>query len=305
MTFQYPWVLTLVVLPLALAIWEWHRAGLRVPLPFDDVEELPRGVLLERGVRAAQLLPSALVACAIVILAGPQSPGEPRDVREVTNIELCLDVSGSMNADLGEGTRYDAAMEAMTGFTEKREGDAFGLTIFGNETLHWVPLTTDLSALQNAAPFVAPGALPRHFGGTEIGKGLRYCRDTLNKTPDGDRLIILLSDGQSADIQGNAAAELGLDLAYHGITLYSIFIGSGEATQQLIDVTEPTGGAVFAVDEAGMLETVFSHIDEMEPARMKPSHREPVDDFSLVAIVGLCVLGVYATSLFGARFSPW
>ena len=59
----------------------------------------------------------------------------------LTNLEFCLDVSGSMMAQYGSGTRSDKALEAIVDFTSYRKGDAFGLTAFGTEVLHWVPVT--------------------------------------------------------------------------------------------------------------------------------------------------------------------
>ena len=48
--------------------------------------------------RLAESLPAALLAIAILILAGPQKWDEPRSKRVLTNIEFCVDVSGSMTA---------------------------------------------------------------------------------------------------------------------------------------------------------------------------------------------------------------
>ena len=115
----------------------------------------------------------------VLILAGPQKWDEPRSKRVLTNIEFCVDVSGSMTASFGEGTRYDASMRAINDFLDYRTGDAFGLTFFGNSVLHWVPLTTDVSAFRCAPPFMKPGRLPSWFGGTEIGKALLACRRIL------------------------------------------------------------------------------------------------------------------------------
>ena len=56
--------------------------------------------------------------------------------------------------------RFDAAVEAARQFCEFRKGDAFGLTIFGSEYLHWFPPTKELSAIRNALPFVRPANLP-------------------------------------------------------------------------------------------------------------------------------------------------
>ena len=131
MTFAHPWLLALLVLPVGLAVYLWKRAGRRVPLPFDH-QPLRRERLLGFLLKAADLLPVLLLMIAIAILAGPRRFEQPRSEREMTNILFCLDVSGSMMANFGSGTRYDAAMGAVNDFITYRKGDAFGLSVFGS-----------------------------------------------------------------------------------------------------------------------------------------------------------------------------
>ncbi len=146
MTFAHPWVLFLLLVPLALGFREIYGPGQRVALPFDHGRN-SAGHWWRRLLLPTTLLPPLLLAVVTTILAGPTRTGVPKTERKLTNIELCLDVSGSMTAEFGDGNRYDAAMRAIQQFTGKRQGDAFGLTIFGNEVLRWVPLTKDLSAI--------------------------------------------------------------------------------------------------------------------------------------------------------------
>ena len=119
MTFAHPWLLVLLVLPVALAVFLWKRGGRRVPLPFD-YQPLPRARFLGFLLRTADLLPILLLMIAIAILAGPRRFEQPRSEREMTNILFCLDVSGSMTASFGSSTRYDAAMGAVNDFISVR-----------------------------------------------------------------------------------------------------------------------------------------------------------------------------------------
>ena len=83
-------------------------------------------------IKCVQRLPRpGLLAIAILLLAGPQRPSASADARVLTNLEFCLDVSGSMMAPFGDGKRADKALEAIIEFTSYRKGDAFGLTAFG------------------------------------------------------------------------------------------------------------------------------------------------------------------------------
>jgi len=216
-----------------------------------------------------------------------------------------LDVSGSMTSEFGEGTQYDAAMESIEDFTSRRTGDAFGLTIFGNEVLRWTPLTQDVSAIRSATPFLRPELLPGHFGGTEIGKAILFCQKTLARRGEGDRLIILLSDGESADLGTMRSRTIGANLAADQIVLYAIHIGEGAPPQDLYELCRPTRGRVFAAGNPVALSNVFAHIDRMQPVELKPSAVERVDLFAPFAASGLGILGFYVLSLFGLRFTPW
>ena len=96
----------------------------------------------------ADSIPAVTLVVAILILSGPTRLLEPETKRQLTNIEFCIDISGSMMAPFGEGSRYDASMQAINDFLDIRTGDAFGLTFFGNSVLHWTPITTDPSELR-------------------------------------------------------------------------------------------------------------------------------------------------------------
>ena len=52
-----------------------------------------------------------ILALGIVLLAGPRKFEQPRSAREMTNIQFCIDVSGSMTGKFGDGDRYEAAIK--------------------------------------------------------------------------------------------------------------------------------------------------------------------------------------------------
>jgi len=242
----------------------------------------------------------------IVLLAGPSRLGPPSDERILTNIEICFDVSGSMSSPMSfGGSRYTVAKDAVDKFTSRRKGDAFGLTIFGTEVVRWVPLTKDLSAIQNATPFLDPMHMPPHMGGTRIGNALKYAEQILARQTEGDRLIILVSDGFSSDLDGLRAKEIGDELAASNIVVHMINVGDGAAPQQMFEVCQPTGGQVFSAQDPQTLQSIFDHIDHMHPVRIKQTQAEPVDRFSPFALAGIALLGLYGLSLLGVRYTPW
>ena len=305
MTFARPMLLLLLALPVLMAWWEWVRRGHPLVLPFDH-GKIRRGRFLQKLVAVFSMMPPLLMAVAIVVLAGPQRLRTAESERVLTNIQLCLDVSGSMTAQYGEGSRYDAAMQAVTDFTSHRKGDAFGLTIFGNEVLHWVPITKDLSAIRLATPFLRPEKMPHYFGGTQIGKALRECQKMLASRPEGDRLIILMTDGASADLGGTRSNEIATELRAQRIVVYPIIVG-GEigSTDDMHTIASITGGQVFQAGDPAALQEVFRHIDKMQATKMKPPTNEYADFFAPISIAGLAAAALHLIGLLGVRYTPW
>jgi Ca-activated chloride channel family protein len=294
----------LLVAPVLLGVWEWQRRGHPLVLPFDHSQA--RGSRwLRRIVTSAQLLPHALLAVAVVFLAGPRRVGAPRAERVLTNIQFVLDVSGSMTSRFGEGSRYDAAMEAIRKFTTYRTNDAFGLTVFGGEVLHWVPLTKDLSAIRMATPFLRPEKMPPFFGGTMIGKALRQCKDLLVERHEGDRMIILVTDGESADLGGGADQQIASELYAASIKVFMVHVADTPAPESVYTIAGLTGGKVFEASDPNVLQEVLQTIDKMHPVRLKPSANEYADFFWPVALVGMALCGLQVVSAFGLRYTPW
>ena len=306
MTFTYPAVLFLLLFPALLIVWVWSGRGNRLVMPFDHGVQ-PSGRVLRVLVDAAQTLPSLILAVVIVILAGPQRLGDPLTQKVLTNIEFCIDVSGSMIAPFGDGTRYDASMAAIEDFLDYREGDAFGLTFFGNEVLHWVPLTSDVSAIRCAPPFMNPKnpGHPNWFRGTAIGKALMACREVLTAREEGDRMIILVSDGSSFDLFNGNDLEIARKLNADNIAVYGVHISTSEVPGPVVNITQLTGGEVFNPGDPEGLKSVFQRIDEMQETRLEKISAETMDDFEPYSLAGLSVLALSLLSLLGLRYTPW
>ncbi len=306
MSFTTPNLLYLLVIPALLLAWTWNRDSRRVALPFDYGRQ-SRGLGWWTFVSLAESMPPLLLAVVLFMLAGPSILGQPKDRRALTNIEFCVDVSGSMTASFGEGTRYDASMKAINQFLDYREGDSFGLTFFGNEVLHWVPLTSDVSAFRCAPPFMNPKnpGHPPWLGGTMIGRALVACKDQLIQRDEGDRMIILVSDGSSFDMRDGRDVQIAKMMKDYGITVFGIHIDNSAVPDPIANVTGLTGGAVFSPGDPAALTTVFQRIDEMQETKIEKTAAEMMDFFFPFSIAGLSLLGVGLLSLFGLRYTPW
>ncbi|MCH2178902.1 MAG: VWA domain-containing protein [Mariniblastus sp.] len=302
--FIRPWVLWLEVLPALLLAWIWLRTSRGLALPVDHSRHRS-GRFTRILISLAESLAPLLLAIIVWISAGPLELGRPVARRQLTNILFCVDISGSMTASFGDGSRYDASMQAINQFLDYRQGDAFGLSFFGNSVLHWCPLTTDTSAVKCSPPFMRPEIVPPWFGGTEIGKALMECRKLLIEQEQGDRMIILVSDGASSDLAGGRSDEIAARMIADGITVYAIHIASSAVPAEIVKITTMTEGEVFEPGDPESLEAVFRRIDGMQKAEMERTVAEQLDHFRPYAAVGLILVVLMTLCSYGLRYTPW
>jgi Ca-activated chloride channel family protein len=322
MIFLHPQWLGLLALPVILAFWEWVRRGQPIALPFDHGRQR-RGLVLRFLVLGANCLPSTLLALAILFLAHPVTFKPPEVERKLNNVQFLLDTSGSMAENHGSQAngrhrRFDSAMDAIEKFIAYRQGDAFGLTIFSRHFIHWVPLTLDTQSIVLSRPFIQPDnpkldppSMGRHglpdalWGYTYIGKALLGATELLAERPTGDRMIILMTDGESSDILPPNDQEIIARLRAENVTVFGILLTEEKIQPALIGIVRATGGEVFNAATPEALATVFQRIDEMKKVvvlEKKPQVADHYDPFFPPAI-GLLVGSILA--LYGLRFTPW
>ena len=303
--FARPWMLLLLVVPILLCVWVWRRQTSRVALPFDH-SSYNRGRYWGFFINLAEW-PARVDTRGRDL--GSRRPAKAERTKDATRSHeyrfLRRRVGKHDGPSSAKGTRYDASMEAINAFLDFREGDAFGLLFFGNEVLRWVPLTTDTSAFRCAPPFMDPKLRnrPRWLGGTAIGKALEHCRKDLVTRDEGDRMIILVSDGMSFDL--GDGSEIAKKLSADNVIVYGIHIGSGNVPGPIVTITSTTGGEVFEPGDPNGLVSVFERIDKMQQAKLEKTSAETLDNFFPWCVVGLSVLGCGTFSLFGLRFTPW
>ncbi|GAA5494706.1 Ca-activated chloride channel family protein [Rubritalea squalenifaciens DSM 18772] len=305
MSFAHPTVLIALIIPVLLVIYTWRKHTRALALPFDH-KDTPSARWTSRLLNLANSLPAVILALVVVILAGPRRFERPKSERELTNIQFCLDVSGSMTAKFGNKDAYGVAMDSLNEFLTHRKGDAFSLIVFGDDNLRWVPLTTDPSSFSCAPPFLHPSNLPNWFrGGTAIGSALKQSERFLLQSDGGDRVIILISDGYSYDLSNGNDQKIAKSLQDNNITLYGIHIGQGEAPAEVTMIAQATGGSTFTAGDPQALTEVFAHIDQMQKAPFKRLTPDPVDHYTPYVIALFAVAGTYILTLFGLRYTPW
>lgn len=124
--------------------------------------------------------------------------------------------------------------------------------------------------------------------------------------PSTDRLLILVSDGASGDLNGQDQIDRISDqLNDAGITMYHIHIGSDTIPPAVSSIARATGGDAFLATNSDGIRLIFNHIDQMQPAHFVANSSVPVDYFEPFVVIGAIALLLYALSLLKWRYTPW
>lgn len=331
MSFLHPWYLTFLIVPLFLGFWLFFRESNAVTLPFDGVKSALGSRITGFFIRLLELVTPLMLAVAIFLLAEPVREGPPQHEKVMTNIILCVDLSGSMGIEFdkslakkrsprsvtiggmttyefgedGTYTRYHAAIDAIDFFSSQRKGDAFGLTFFGSEYLHWLPVTQDINALQTCAKLLNPNTMPRWFGGTRICNALRGCITRMSEQKEGDRMIIVITDGESQDFENGQDIQVAHELKEANIVTYFVSINPNMLTESLSLIAGITTGEALVADDLKSLKRIFTHIDQMNKTKIKQRDKQQVTQYAPFAAGGI-ILGFFALIYaLGMRYTPW
>ena len=134
-TFDYPWVLLLIVLFVVLNYLHTSQA-LSYYMPHASWYKTPT-VIQTRWQHIAKWV---MILSAILALANPLIHKETQTIKEnALDIVLALDTSGSMslygfNPKSYKQTRLDTVQEVVTTFIQKRKNDRIGLVVFGTRS---------------------------------------------------------------------------------------------------------------------------------------------------------------------------
>jgi Ca-activated chloride channel family protein len=149
-----------------------------------------------------------------------------------------------------------------------------------------------------------PDNTPQGFGGTAIYKALKAAKKELEKQDEGDRMILLVTDGQSYDLVGNEAQIIS-ELKEARITVFCVLASDENPQDEVITICNATGGASFTAGDPDALNTVFKKIDTMKQAKLTPTLPETIAYYEPLAIIGLGLLVLYVLASFVLRYSPW
>lgn len=287
--FAWPWCFLALPLPWLVRRFyppaaETGGAALRTPF-MDELDSLPSA--------EGRIHPGShrlwLAGIAWMLLVGatarPEWLGEPiEQAVSGRDLMLAVDLSGSMEIQdfVLHGQKVDrlTATQWVAGqFIERRIGDRLGLILFGEQAYLQTPLTFDrktVHTLLNEAVIGLAGDK------TAIGDAIGLAVKRLRENPDGQRVLILLSDG--ANTAGSITPLQAASLAARaGLKVYTIGVGADEMTVRDLlgshkvnpsqDLDEPTmrgianqtGGRYFRARDVNELESIYQLLDQLEP----------------------------------------
>lgn len=326
--FVWPWVFAVLPAPLLVRLWRRHAEAEQPALtvPALTAYQFDTGSISVRrrrsGFSFALLLLTMAWVALVTAAARPQWTGEPVAL-PVTGRDLMLavDISGSMGTeDMELAGRYvdrlSIVKQVITAFLELRGGDRVGLILFGTNAYLQAPLTFDLQTVRTLlieAPIGIAG------GKTAVGDAIGLGVKRLRQRPDGDRVMILLTDGASnaGEVAPVKAAELA---ASAGVKIYTIGVGATEMRvpglfgrfgnrivnpsadldeDALSKVAETTGGQYYRAENPAELAQIYAQIDALEPVEQEPELFRPIQSlfpwplgFGLVLLVLTMLLPV-------------
>jgi Ca-activated chloride channel family protein len=176
---------------------------------------------LRRKVYKFILIVFALSAL-ILGLANLQTGSKLVDVkRQGADLMVCLDVSNSMLAQDLTPNRLVRAKYALEKMIDNLEGDRLGLIIFAGEAYVQLPITSDYTAAKLFLNSINTEMVP--VQGTDIGAAIQKAAESFDDSPDKNKAIILITDGENHEPEALSSAG---EIAKKGIMINAIGIGS-------------------------------------------------------------------------------
>jgi len=147
-----------------------------------------------------------------------------------------LDCSRSMLATDVSPSRMQRAKLAILDFVQRHGRGRVGLVAFAGEAFLQCPLTFDYNAFEDALAITDEKAIP--VLGTDIGRALDEGLHALDKTTPGQKVLVLLTDGEDLEKGGIKTAT---DLARSNVVVYTIGVGTqaGAEVQFVNDQGKP------------------------------------------------------------------
>jgi Ca-activated chloride channel family protein len=267
----------------------------------DDKNTMPVSAHWHLALNASALL------LLVLALAQPQRIGDliPENPQG-REIVMLIDTSKTMSIDDFEldGQRVErlAVLKGVVSrFVEAREGDRFGVIVFGSTAATLVPPSFDRDLVSGMIRQVQVGIAGDNTAiGDALGLALKQLRERQALRP----ALLLFSDNaesNAGDLTPTEAVELARRM---GVAIYTVQVGSdlfaeGRAPARTTQApAEPdmqkiavlTGGRYYRADSSGSLQQVVEDIGKLEQTISKPSTRRMVEEwYGAVLLLAVCL----------------
>jgi Ca-activated chloride channel family protein len=231
MSFEYPWMLLLLVLTLPVtALWmrsvQRRRERIRKfsESAFTETLLLGNNPVIRRW---HFILFASATALLIFAISGPMIVGGKEKVKaDGIDIMVVLDVSNSMRATDIQPSRIERAKLALQQMIAASGSDRLGVVVFAGQAYTCLPLTDDHTAAEMLLQSVSPDMVSMQ--GTAIGAAIDNALVSFGKEDKSrGRAIILISDGENHEDNASDAAARAAD---KGVIVCSIGIGSPDGS---------------------------------------------------------------------------
>ena len=329
-----PWALLLII-PVLLLFFAEIAARTPGVMLISTGETLAkirghRRFLLRRLPAVLRLVALTLL---IIALARPITGYRvQRDRANITDIMLCVDVSGSMQSMdfIVHGERQDrlfVTKQAVRDFLASRKDrpadryglDRIGLVLYATYAWTAAPLTLDYGVLEHELNNASIDPDDRKRTSTAIGSAIGLAVAKLRKSEAKSRVIILLTDGlnNAGEIDPITAARLAKE---YDIRIYTIGAGStaggvipvqtlfgvqmqrtgdGVDEEALKRIASATGGRYFRATDTASLADAYAEINKLETTEVEiGDYYEHSEGFLAYAVAGTVVM---LASIFSRR----
>ncbi|QOL24440.1 VWA domain-containing protein [Thalassotalea sp. LPB0316] len=320
-SFEWPWLLTLSVLPL-LVYWlpskgTRTQSALRVPIKLDGLNTQTTAPSRSK----VSLFTLIIIWLLLVVSAArPQWLGEPINIpNQSREMMIAVDLSGSMQIEDmslhgANVNRLDMLKEVLGDFIKRRVGDRLGLILFADDAYMQTPMTFDRATVAQMLDEAVIGLVGKK---TAIGDAMALAVKRFNQKDQSNRVLLLVTDGQNT--AGKITPEQALELAVaQNVTIYTIGIGADEMLQRTIfgtrkvnpsaeldekslkNIAEQTGGQYFRARDSQSMNEIYQQLDNLEPVEQEQQQMRPrtaLFFYSLAAALAIAMLALILKAL--------
>lgn len=213
--FKYPLNRVYIIIPfllLGIMVLGWKRKK-------NILQELGLKIKSEKLRIFIMFLGLFLIGIALL---GPQKlEGTMEIKKESLDIYVLLDTSKSMLTEDIKPNRLEREKQIVSKILESLEGERVGFIPFSSSAYIQMPLTDDYDMAKMFLDVVDTDMIGG--GGSDVSKAILLANDSFERTSKGDKVILIISDGEEHDTYSEKALRNLMDSK---LKVYAIGVGT-------------------------------------------------------------------------------